>query len=47
MSKFLYSWMRLLRVCLRRNRTIVGLGKFSSGIEDLGANKKHLEGFGN
>jgi hypothetical protein len=25
---------------------IVGLGKFSSGIPDLGSNKKHLKGFG-
>jgi hypothetical protein len=25
---------------------IFGLGKFSSGIPDLGSNKKHLEGFG-
>ena len=25
---------------------IVGLGKFSSGVRDLGSNKKHLKGFG-
>jgi hypothetical protein len=25
---------------------IVGLGKFSSGVRDLGSNKKHLSGFG-
>ena len=25
---------------------VVGLGKFSSGIPDLGSNKKHLKGFG-
>ncbi len=25
---------------------IVGLGKFSSGVNDLGSNKKHLDDFG-
>ena len=25
---------------------IVGMGKFSSGVRDLGSNKKHLKGFG-
>jgi hypothetical protein len=25
---------------------IAGMGKFASGIADLGSNKKHLEGFG-
>lgn len=25
---------------------IIGLGKFASGIPDLGSNKKHLKGFG-
>jgi antitoxin component of RelBE/YafQ-DinJ toxin-antitoxin module len=25
---------------------IAGLGKFSSGIRDLGSNPKHLQGFG-
>jgi hypothetical protein len=27
-------------------RKIIGLGKFASGIRDLGSNKKHLKGFG-
>ena len=27
-------------------RPIAGLGKFRSGIDDLGSNKKHLQGFG-
>jgi hypothetical protein len=27
-------------------RKIVGLGRFESGIADLGSNKKHLAGFG-
>jgi len=30
----------------RKKRRIIGLGKFSSGISDLGSNKKHLRGFG-
>jgi hypothetical protein len=25
---------------------IVGLGRFKSGVADLGSNKRHLEGFG-
>jgi hypothetical protein len=30
----------------RRKRTVVGVGKFASGVSDLGSNKKHLRGFG-
>ena len=30
----------------KKNRAIVGLGKFNSGIKDLASNKKHLEGYG-
>ncbi len=29
-----------------RKRKIVGLGKFESGVKDLGSNERHLEGFG-
>jgi hypothetical protein len=29
-----------------RPRTIVGLGRFKSGVPDLGSNRAHLEGFG-
>jgi len=29
-----------------RSRSIVGLGRFRSGIKDLGSNKDHLKGFG-
>ena len=29
-----------------RQRKIEGLGKFASGIADLGSNNKHLKGFG-
>jgi hypothetical protein len=27
-------------------RKIVGMGRFESGVSDLGSDKKHLEGFG-
>jgi hypothetical protein len=30
----------------KKKRAIIGLGKFASGISDLGSNKKHLDGFG-
>ncbi len=30
----------------RKRRGIIGLGKFRSGVRDLGANKKHLRDFG-
>lgn len=29
-----------------RAQRIVGLGEFSSGIDDLGSNEEHLKGFG-
>jgi hypothetical protein len=29
-----------------RRPRIAGLGKFSSGVGDLGSNRKHLKGFG-
>jgi hypothetical protein len=30
----------------KRPRPVVGLGRFRSGIRDLGSNKAHLKGFG-
>lgn len=30
----------------RGRRTLIGAGKFASGVGDLSTNKKHLEGFG-
>jgi hypothetical protein len=30
----------------RKRRGIIGLGKFRSGVSDLGSNKKHLRDFG-
>jgi hypothetical protein len=29
-----------------RERPIIGLGKFASGLPDLASNKRHLRGFG-
>ena len=34
------------RLVPKRKRKIVGLGKFQSGVSDLGSNKRHLKGFG-
>ena len=31
---------------VRKKRRIVGLGRFSSGVPDLGSNKQHLKDFG-
>jgi hypothetical protein len=30
----------------RKRKGVIGLGKFRSGVADLGSNKKHLRGFG-
>jgi hypothetical protein len=30
----------------RKKRGVIGLGRFSSGLPDLGSNKKHLRDFG-
>jgi hypothetical protein len=38
--------IRLLAATQPKSRKIFGLGKFSSGVPDLGSNKKHLRGFG-
>jgi hypothetical protein len=38
--------IRLLAASQPKSRKIAGLGKFSSGIPDLGSNKKHLRDFG-
>ena len=50
-----WSPSRVVREALRRLASahslpgrprVAGLGKFSSGVPDLGSNKKHLKGFG-
>jgi hypothetical protein len=38
--------IRLLAATQPKSRKIAGLGEFSSGVSDLGSNKKHLQGFG-
>jgi len=38
--------MNTARAKAGKTRKIVGAGKFSSGIKDLGSNKKHLKNFG-
>jgi hypothetical protein len=38
--------IRLLAATQPKSRKIAGLGKFSSGVSDLGSNIKHLQGFG-
>jgi hypothetical protein len=30
----------------RPAQKVIGIGRFDSGVSDLGSNKKHLEGFG-
>jgi hypothetical protein len=38
--------IKLLAASQPKTRKIIGLGRFSSGIPDLGSNKKHLRDFG-
>lgn len=47
-SKVVREGLRLLAACHLggERRQIIGQGKFASGIDDLGSNKEHLEGFG-
>ena len=45
-SMVLREGIRTLAAVHPKSRKIVGLGKFSSGISDLGSNKEHLKGFG-
>jgi hypothetical protein len=47
-SKVVREGLRLLAACHVGNgsRKIIGLGKFASGLPDLGSNKEHMKGFG-
>jgi len=47
-SKVVREGIRLLGACQPGDapRRIFGLGKFASGVNDLGSSKKHLKGFG-
>ncbi|HUJ22047.1 MAG TPA: hypothetical protein VLX58_11025 [Bryobacteraceae bacterium] len=44
-SKILSEGLRILDATTSRRR-IIGLGKFASGVRDLGSNKKRLKRFG-
>ncbi len=46
-SRVVREGLRVLEASyLRKRRGVIGLGKFCSGVRDLGSNKKHLRGFG-
>lgn len=47
-SQVVREGIRLVAAChpAPKRPRIAGLGKFSSGISDLGSNKRHLKGFG-
>jgi hypothetical protein len=45
-SKVVREGIRLLDASQPKRRRIAGLGKFSSGVPDLGSNEKYLKGFG-
>jgi hypothetical protein len=47
-SALVREGIRLLAACqpAPAEKKIIGLGKFRSGISDLGSNKRHLKGFG-
>jgi hypothetical protein len=47
-SRVVREGLHLLAACYRTpsRARIVGLGRFASGVPDLGSNKRRLEGFG-
>jgi len=47
-SQVVREGLRVLEVSYlrRKKQGIIGLGKFRSGLSDLGSNKKHLREFG-
>jgi hypothetical protein len=47
-SRVVREGLRLLAACYGRpsRRRVVGVGRYASGLPDLGSNKKRLEGFG-
>ncbi len=47
-SEVVRAGIKMVRGVLVRSRAraIVGLGRFRSGVPDLGSNKDHLKGFG-
>jgi hypothetical protein len=47
-SRVVREGLRLLATCYGKNprKRVIGVGRFASGVPDLGSNKKHLQGFG-
>lgn len=47
-SKVVREGVRLLDACYGKvpRKKIVGIGRFASGMPDLGSNKRRLKGFG-
>jgi hypothetical protein len=47
-SRVVREGLRLLAACYGKpsSKRVIGIGRFASRIEDLGSNKKHLQGFG-
>ncbi len=47
-SRVVREGLRILEVhyVCRKKQGVIGLGRFSSGVPDLGTNRKHLRGFG-
>ncbi len=47
-SRVVREGLRLLEAgyLRKKRRRVIGLGKFETGIADLGTNKKYMKGFG-
>lgn len=47
-SRVVREGLRLLAACYGKpyTKTVIGIGRLTSGVPDLGSNKKHLRGFG-
>jgi hypothetical protein len=47
-SRVVREGVHLLDACYAgpSAKRVIGVGKFASGLPDLGSNKKHLQGFG-
>jgi len=47
-SRVVREGVHLLAACygLPSGKRVIGVGRFASGLPDLGSNKKHLRGFG-
>jgi hypothetical protein len=47
-SRVVREGVKLLEACygIPPAKRVIGVGRFASGLPDLGSNKKHLRGFG-